>query len=453
MKLSLRTRALIGGVISAFAAVGVGVVLLNSYIDQVVMKRFDQALLDRHTQVVVALSYSATNPLRVNDMVFDPGFERPYSGRYWQISKSNGEVFTSNSLLGEALAETGKTAQITVKDAVAFGGEPIRVASQRVTLEDGTEWGVTVAETKVELTAERRRTQQSLFLAFALVGLLGVAGAFVQTMAITRPLQILRADVAQRWERDEELRANDYPDEVSPLVEDINRLLERNREIVSRARRQAADLAHALKTPSAILRNELTALSERELEIDASLDALDRIDAQLSRSLARMRSANSGFATKSSASVNESVQRFAPLFSAVAERAGKTLQIDCVEDHSVRMDSQDLEEVLGNILDNAVKWSNSQVNLSAAVFQGTLEILVEDDGPGIPEEAKREALRSGGRLDCSTPGSGLGLAIATDILQAYGARLELGVSKGLGGLAARIILPDTVRIAPSVANC
>ena len=179
------------------------------------------------------------------------------------------------------------------------------------------------AESLGQLKSERGDTRRSLVLAFAMVAVIGLASVLVQTAAITRPLDRLRRDVAQRWEREEELSEADYPEEVAPLVADINGLLQRNREIVSRSRRQAADLAHALKTPSAILRNELTVLAEGAQDMTRALDALDRVDAQLGRSLARLRTANSGEATQAKTDLSHTVDRFARLFDMMARRDGK----------------------------------------------------------------------------------------------------------------------------------
>jgi signal transduction histidine kinase len=130
------------------------------------------------------------------------------------------------------------------------------------------------------------------------------------------------------------------------------------------------------------------------------------------------------------------------MFGMMAKRDGKTLEVACDQGLMIRMDPQDFEEVLGNLLDNALKWCRSTLALSARKRSGGIEVLIEDDGPGIPEADRAEALRSGARLDTSKPGTGLGLAIAGDLLLAYGATLALEQSTALGGLAVRILLPS-----------
>jgi signal transduction histidine kinase len=447
--LSLRNKAWISGGLSALVAVTIGTTLLYSFLDQKVLERFDMSLTERHTQVVVALSNVEDDPGRLGELLYDPAYETPYSGRYWQIVGPDGAIHASASLFDATLPlPDDRPDSLTIADAFAPQTEQVRIADQVITLEDGSAWRVAVAESRAGLIAERAETRQSLIVAFALVAVLGLVSVFLQTAAIVRPLDKLRKDVAQRWERDEALNEADYPEEVAPLVTDINSLLERNREIISRSRRQAADLAHALKTPSAILRNELIALSEQSHNMDKALDALDRVDSQLGRSLARIRMANTGETISARTDLTHSVNRFSRLFGAMAQRDGKQLETICEPDLAIRVDAQDIEEVLGNLLDNALKWCRNSLSLTARRSSQGIELIIEDDGPGIAEKDRAEAVQSGKRLDTSTPGTGLGLAIAIDLLSAYGARLDLEQSRSLGGLAVHVLLPQQLLRSP-----
>ena len=440
--LSLRKRAWISGGIAALVSLTVGTLLLYSFLNQRVSQRFDAALVERHTQIVVALSSVPDDPAQLGDLLFDPAYQTPFSGRYWQVTGPEGVIFTSASLLDATLPGPDQaTNQLTIFDAENTEVEQVREARQLITLEDGSTWTVAVAESLAGLNAERRETRQSLIIAFALVAVIGLASVLFQTATVVGPLNRLRRDVAQRWDKDEALREADYPEEVAPLVADINELLARNREIVARSRRQAADLAHALKTPSAILRNELSVLADQSHDMDKALEALDRVDAQLGRTLARLRASSSGETTQARTDLSHSIDRFARMFGMMAKREDKSLEVACDRDLFIRMDQQDIEEVLGNLLDNALKWCRSTLSLMARSTAGGIEVLIEDDGPGIPEADRAEAMKSGARLDTSKPGTGLGLAIAGDLLQAYGATIALEESRGLGGLAVRITLP------------
>ena len=440
--LSLRARAWISGGLSALVVIAGGTLLLYSFINQRVLERFDRTLAERHTQVVVALSNVPNDPERLGELIFDPVYQTPFSGRYWQVTGPDGQTYTSASLFEATLPERTDTSEsLTVVDTVGPESEQLRTAHQLITLEDGSKWSVTVADSRSELIAERLEVRRSLIGAFGLVAVLGFLTVLLQTSAIVRPLEKLRKDVAARWDGDEQLVEADYPQEVAPLVGDINTLLQRNRDIVQRSRRQAADLAHALKTPSAILRNELQALSENSHDMDRALDALDRMDAQLGRSLARVRMANSGETTFARTDLSNSVDRLSRLFGAMAKRDGKHLTSLCEPNLGIRVDAQDIEEVLGNLLDNALKWCRHSITLRVQQVPQGIELVIEDDGPGIAEKDRNEAVQSGGRLDTSKPGTGLGLAIAIDLLQVYDASLRLEQSGPLGGLLVRILLP------------
>ena len=437
---SLRRRAILGGVVWAILIVTIGGVALFSFFDSLTERRFDQALAERHLQVVIALSNSSADTELMSSFINDPAYERPYSGRYWQANGPNDEVLASRSLFDSVLPEIA-----TAPTAAEFwtGEGPngaIRGVRQSITLEDGTPWVVLVANSLDALMAERKEIRQSLIVTFGFVGVLGIAGAMLQTLVVISPLRKLREDVAHRWDLETNIDPATYPEEVAPLVSDINTLLERNREIVARGRRQAADMAHALKTPSAILRNELETLRQSKADVSQAQDALNRIDAQVNRSLARIRAANSDESPRKQTDLRHSLERLARLFRAMPEHLKKQMKLSIGPDIAVPMDAQDLEEVLGNILENAFYWSKRRVVVTGRKADEFVEVLIEDDGPGIPESDRREALRSGGRLDTSVPGTGLGLAIAGDLLQAYGGAMALRRSEQLGGLCVEIRL-------------
>ena len=445
--ISLRRRAIIGGAISAMVTVALGFLLVSIFIDTVTQGRFDDALIDRHIQLQVAISNSDGDLRQIEQSIIDPAYLRPYSGRYWQITSPDGEFTTSRSLLDTAITPPAVLdGMVSVVDEAAPNGGKMRVVHQTTVLDDGTEWIVTVAESLGNLEQERAQIMFSLLQAFVLLGLLGIAAAIVQISAVLSPLKKLQDDVNRRWDGDEALVPEEYPEEVAPLVSDINTLLDRNRDIVARARRQAADLAHALKTPCAIMRNELDSLSEQEVQVVEAQEALSRIDAQLGRSLARIRAANSAASVHAQTDLSNSVARFSRLFKSMASAQNKTFTSSSAADLKIRMDVQDIEEVMGNLLDNALKWCKSNVTLKAFRENGSVYLLIEDDGPGIPQEARRQALRAGGRLDTSTAGTGLGLAIAVDLMKAYGGNLTLDRSEMLGGLSVLIEVPSGIGV-------
>ncbi|MDD9978294.1 MAG: sensor histidine kinase, partial [Boseongicola sp.] len=300
---------------------------------------------------------------------------------------------------------------------------------------------VAVAENLSALTAERQEMRRSVTFAFGIVGAFGIFAAAFLTTSLLAPLRKLSDDVKRRWESGVDLKSDNYPKEVAPLVNDINGLLVRNRDIIERGRRQAADLAHALKTPAAALRNEIESLDANGTDTALLSGALDRIDAQIQRSLSRMRATTAANGVNLSTDVSNSVERLHRLFSKLPDSSDKSFHLENAQ-VSVAMDQQDLEELIGNLLENAFKWCASAVSICVQKADGQAKVLVEDDGPGIAPKDRSFALADGARLDTSVPGTGLGLSIANDLAKAYGGSLQLETSEKLGGLKVEVTLPS-----------
>jgi signal transduction histidine kinase len=262
---------------------------------------------------------------------------------------------------------------------------------------------------------------------------------------VLKPLRQLSEDVALRWTEQSKLTPEAYPTEVAPLVSDINALLDRNTEILARSRRQTADLAHALKTPAAALRNELFALREAGATTGKAEEMLARIDRQVSRSLARMRAANSAGEVRARTNLARSVRRLERLFSAMPRERPIRLSTSIGDGLSVAMNEQDFEETLGNLMDNAFKWAASEIRVEARSDGDWAVVLVADDGPGISADDRARLPAPGFRLDTEKEGTGLGLAIAEDLVSAYGGTLGLEESP-LGGFAAVLRIPKARRL-------
>ena len=435
---SLRRRALAGGLVLAVATFVLGGIAILLVFERIANARFDTALAERHRQVVAAVAVAGGAP----DPIADPAYARPLSGRYWQVVAPDGQLIPSPSLFDVALAPPPAFPEPRLWTGPGPDG-PVRGIVQSVTIEDGTVWTVAVAVDLTGLDADRSEMRRSLGITLAFLGMIGVGGALVLISTVLRPLTRLREEVARRWDDtgNATIDPTPYPDEVAPLVGDLNRLIDRSRETLDRSRRQTADLAHALKTPSSVLRNALDDLDVSGADVETARDALARIDAQIARSLARQRAANAATDLRARVDLANSVARLARLFTDLAERAGKRFETGPSPRIDLPVDRQDLEEMVGNLLDNAVKWSAGRFVLAVEARDDAVRVRVEDDGPGIPEDARRAVLRSGVRLDMAAPGTGLGLAIASDLAQAYGGSLDLARSAGLGGLEAVLTLP------------
>jgi signal transduction histidine kinase len=232
-----------------------------------------------------------------------------------------------------------------------------------------------------------------------------------------------------------------YPTEVQPLVDDLNALLEQREQAVHRARAKAGDLAHGLKTPLAVLSQEADrAGTEGQLELaDAIRQQVERMRRQIDYHLAHARAAASGAAAGAACAVAASSGPLVRTMLRLHAGRGVTIGERVPPDHGVRCQREDLDEILGNLLDNACKWAKSRVTIESAPDGPAIAILVDDDGPGLPAAMREKVLQRGVRADEAAPGSGLGLAIARDLVDLYGGSIALQDSP-LGGLRARVTL-------------
>ena len=236
----------------------------------------------------------------------------------------------------------------------------------------------------------------------------------------------------------------DYPAEVQPLVADLNALLEHNERAVTRAVAKAGDLAHGLKTPLAVLAQEASrAKAAGQIELGASIEhQIDRMRRQVDYHLAQARAAASGAAPGARATILESADGLARTLTRLHADRGVTIHLDVSPDHTVRGQREDLDEMLGNLLDNACKWARARIVVSSAASTGSVSVTVDDDGPGIDPSMRALVLQRGVRADEAAPGSGLGLAIVRDLAEVYGGSIALD-SSPLGGLRARLQLPSS----------
>lgn len=431
---SLRGRALAGAAVWATVVTLAGTSAVGGYLDSLTVSRFDETLAARHSQTVVALANSGGDGDAMPQQLPDPIYQSPFSGNYWQAVSDDGRIIVSRSIADVLLSVTPAAGGFRrVQNIAGPAGQNLRAISQNVTLDDGTTWTVTVASTTRSIEADRKELRRRLNISLSLVGLLATVGALLIVLFTLRPLSQLRRDVTARQDHGGELPVQDYPQEVQSLVRDINALLERNRDIVERSRRQTADLAHALKTPSAVLRNELFELQEDGVEVQSGIKALDRLDAQLKRAFARMKASQDSASERETTNLDVSLGRLGRAFAALAKNNQREIVLEIEAGLHAKINQIDFEEILGNLLDNALKWSALTIKLSAMSEGDRVRIIVEDDGTGFGDDRGCSALVSGRRLDESKPGMGLGLAIASDLIAAYRGKIALGQSATLGG--------------------
>ncbi len=233
-----------------------------------------------------------------------------------------------------------------------------------------------------------------------------------------------------------------YPTEVQPLVNDLNALLENRERAMQRALAKAGDLAHGLKTPLAVLAQEADraeAAGQTEAASTISVQ-VERMRRQVDYHLAQARAATPGNVPGARCFVLPAVEGLARTMLRIYAGRGLKVDLDVPPEHSIRGQLEDLEEMLGNLLDNACKWAKSRVEIQSVQENGAVILTVDDDGPGLPPAMRERVLQRGVRADEASPGSGLGLAIVRDLAELYQGTIALEDSP-LGGLRARLRLP------------
>jgi signal transduction histidine kinase len=278
-----------------------------------------------------------------------------------------------------------------------------------------------------------------LFVAFIFI-IIGVA----QMRRGLSPFDALRGRLAAVRDGRERRLEGRYPSEVQPLVNDLNALLDHRDEAVRRALGKAGDLAHGLKTPVAVLMHEADrADAAGQHDVAAEMRTqLDRMRRQLDYHLAHARAAASGAPLGARSSVAESASALARTLLRLHADRGLTIDVHVDANHAVRAQREDLDEMLGNLLDNACKWAKSQVSITSSIDDANILITIDDDGPGLDPAMRDAVLQRGVRADEAAPGSGFGLAIVRDLVELYGGSIALERAEA-GGVRAVLRLPRT----------
>ena len=275
----------------------------------------------------------------------------------------------------------------------------------------------------------------TLALLFMIAGLVQVRGVLA---AVNR----LRGRVSAVHDGRRPRLEGTYPAEVQPLVNDLNTLLDHQEQAVKRAVSRAGDLAHGLKTPLAVLSHEADrAAAAGHTEIAAAVrEQVERMRRQVESHLAHTRAAASGATPGARCPVAESAEGLARTMLRLHADHGLAIDVRVPPDHAVRCQREDLDEMLGNLLDNACKWGKAHVTIESTATGPSIVMAVEDDGPGLDPSMRAVVLQRGVRADEASPGSGLGLAIVRDLAEVYGGTIALDRS-ALGGLRAELTLP------------
>jgi signal transduction histidine kinase len=276
-----------------------------------------------------------------------------------------------------------------------------------------------------------------------IVALVSMVVGFVLVRGGLKPLNEIRRRLADVQSGRAKQVIGPYPTEIQPLVEDLNALLAHQAQAVSRAIGKAGDLAHGLKTPLAVLSQEAErAAADGHRDVAAAIgEQVERMRRQIEYHLAHARAAASGATPGLHSNVRTSADGLARTLQRLHADRGIAIAIDVPPDLAVRCQREDLDEMLGNLLDNGCKWARTRVTLSTDAVDDRVGLLVDDDGPGLAAAMRAAVLQRGVRADEAAPGSGFGLAIVREIAEVYGGSIVLEASP-LGGLRARLTLPS-----------
>lgn len=445
---SLSRRLILSSALVSMVLLAAAGLLLASLFAAALERNFDERLRAVMDGVLANLEVTAAGEPRLTGALADPRFSLPLSGWYWQVTPvDGGKDLASASLLEQRLAAPeGGEAAFFLADG---NGVTLRAIAQAFKLPGSArEFTVLVAGNYDALRAEETAFTRALALSLVLLGLGLLLAIFLQVRFGLRPLRAMQANLlAIRQGQADELKG-DYPAELQPVAEELNLLIQSNAEIVGRARTQVGNLAHALKTPLSVLTNEAAAqdspLAQKVREQAALMG--DQVNLYLDRARRAARARGLGAA----ADVRPVLDALARTLARINQDRRIAITVDCPEGLRFRGEKQDLEEMAGNLLDNACKWAAARVSVSAALDpalsqagRSFLRLTVEDDGPGLPPEKRAEALQRGRRLDETKPGSGLGLSIVAETAAMYQGSVALGQSPP-GGLSATLVLPAAV---------
>ncbi|AMO71286.1 sensor histidine kinase [Sphingorhabdus sp. M41] len=418
----------------------VGGFALDRVLNDAVTRNFDNQLEYVLTAMIASAEIGPDGEVFLNRPLGDQRFLEPNSGLYWQISGKGHDDFPSRSLWDRTLESniSHDDRETHIYDSKQFVDEPLRVLERTIILPDSnTKWLFQVAQSRDGLDAQIANIRSILVNSFLILALGLIGMAALQTLYGLWPLRKIRIAIAAMRTGQQRRVVEPMPNEVTPMVDELNALLDHNEKQAEEARRHAGNLAHALKTPLTVIMNSATAKAD-DLA-DTVIREAGVMRRQVDHHLARARAVGRRGHAHSRARVWQSLQ-------AVERAVGRLyphvrIDIDGDKDAVASVERQDLDEMIGNLVENAAKYGGGSVFVTVESDDQFVELQIEDDGRGIPEEERQRIFDRGVRLDSGKPGTGLGLAIVRDVAEIYDGSVALEESEDLGGLLVRLRLP------------
>jgi signal transduction histidine kinase len=444
---SLRLRLLIAATLGIVVALAIAGFVIVAAFDSHVRGRLIKELDDHLLQIATLLKPEANGRASLSGELSDPQFLRPLSGLYWQVSEKGAAILRSRSLWDES---------IPLGDEIGAGARQVRelrgpkakwliVVERGVVLpapEGERRFVVAVACEQCAVNEARRDFIKVLAPSLAVLAALMALASWGQVRMGLAPLGDLRRQLDVFRSGVSEKLSGRFPRELEGLVDDLNALMEAQAQAIERARANAAKLAHGLKTPLAALSTEARALRARG-ETGAA-DSLDReiglMNAHVTRTLAAARAVGPRRPVAVRTPVKPLLARLVGVMRRLPRGDELIWEVETAPDSlELSIDPRDMEELAGNLLDNARKWARGRVKVAARREDGFVVVAVDDDGPGVPPDRVDDVLTKGARLDADTPGTGIGLGIVADLAQLHNGQFTVRQSE-LGGLRAELRL-------------
>nr|WP_319555935.1 ATP-binding protein [uncultured Vibrio sp.] len=431
-RLSIKSRLVLAAVVWLTAMILAAGVTIPTQVYNYMVDDTRSQLSVFMDEIAAQLEIDKTGHLSLAAQLSDPRFNRPYSGLYWSAS-SKTHLERSRSLWDKRIEYKELD-----KDAYGARDEKLITLEKVLYLPDYNgpiHVVVGIDEAPIKNTLQTLIGQLWLILGLLFAGVLTVI--LVQIAWSLSPLTKLQKELAELKSGNKTSLEETYPKEISPLISDLNALLFHYQELLERARNHAGNLSHALKTPLSVLKNEVRTL---DTTVQSRLDEpLNQIQSHIDYHLGRARMAGSMNILSVKANPAQRVDAISMAFDKVYAQRDITLVNELDSELNVAVEKSDLDEMLGNLLENSYKWANQMIRVHSTQDKENIRLIIEDDGPGIPQEQLERVTQRGFRLDEETPGSGLGLNIVSEMAHSYRGQLKLEASK-MGGLKATLIL-------------
>jgi len=454
---SLARRLLVSAALLSFVVMAGLVLILSTVYKNQTLTILDDEIDRTLLTLLDAVQADEDGRLIYNeeDLPSDPVFERLLSGRYWAILELAGDSSFSieSSRLSRSLYQSDipwlesdvarlieNLGVIQRSDGTGPFDEPVRMAAEAITMSNHEAPVVLlVAFDRTDTDRGALRFMWILIAAMSALGAMILIALWFGVRSALKPLSRVQQDIEDVREGRQTQLEGDYPSEVLPLSKELNKLLEHNRGVVERAKTHVGNLAHALKTPLAVMMNEAAGKTHLDDVVRRQAGAMHE---SVQHYLKRARAAATAQSLGARCEIKPVLDGLSRLLNKLFAEKGIEVVVVCPEHLYFRGEKQSLEEMVGNLMENACKWAKSRVEVSTEMTADGFLLHVEDDGKGLTPDERSAALKRGVRLDEAAPGTGLGLSIVTELAQMHSGAFVLDRSKKLGGLKASLSLPS-----------